>query len=440
MSLSSQLTRSLNQATQVGDIPVTMLRLMFRLTMVVPRNLGTAKDDIYDFLLTHNIHDVHVKIVHYELCFQPSLFAIDPSHQAVEIYERAKSKLVEQLDANLSASWRVLCLFNVGRTEENAVPTVVVMVDPGTVVDFANIPEMGFSIGVKGERGGGTLGGFVTLSQNGITRKGILTNYHVVRPPSSADANLLLQADRLGSSILRPDETQVDVLYLADKDVKATLQDANNSIRSVEEDLERIRAEQEERRVAGARPSVRLKNTIESFENQIVEWKEKRQILQSMPVNLGKVLVSSGKSLVTNRIIDWAFIEATSDKVGRATDLTAGICNGTLAFCNWGKSDRTEEYVIVDKSTEQPGHTQSSFCAAGDSGSFIIDRHGKICGLLYGEMSGLCGPPGDQTMYIRPVRSGNVMRDIIHSIESRTTPRDSDGKPTGEPAILGLPE
>ncbi|KAL1984334.1 hypothetical protein VTN96DRAFT_9292 [Rasamsonia emersonii] len=176
-------------------------------------------------------------------------------------------------------------------------------------------PEMGFSIGVKGERGGGTLGGFVTLSQNGITRKGILTNYHVVRPPSSADANLLLQADRLGSSILRPDETQVDVLYLADKDVKATLQDANNSIRSVEEDLERIRAEQEERRVAGARPSVRLKNTIESFENQIVEWKEKRQILQSMPVNLGKVLVSSGKSLVTNRIIDWAFIEATSDKV-----------------------------------------------------------------------------------------------------------------------------
>lgn len=139
MSLSSQLTRSLNQATQVGDIPVTMLRVMFRLTMVVPRNLGTAKDDIYDFLLTHNIHDVHVKIVHYELCFQPSLFAIDPSHQAVEIYERAKSKLVEQLDANLSASWRVLCLFNVGRTEENAVPTVVVMVDPGTVVDFANI-------------------------------------------------------------------------------------------------------------------------------------------------------------------------------------------------------------------------------------------------------------------------------------------------------------
>lgn len=159
------------------------------------------------------------------------------------------------------------------------------------------------------------MGGFVTLSQNGMTRNGILTTYHVVRPSGSADGNLLLQGDRLGSSVLRPDETQVDVLYLADKDLKATLQDTNNSIRSLEENLDKKRAEQKEREAAGARPSMRLKNLVESYENQIAEWKEKSKILQSMPHNLGKVLISSGKSLVNHRITDWAFIEAASDKV-----------------------------------------------------------------------------------------------------------------------------
>jgi hypothetical protein len=41
-------------------------------------------------------------------------------------------------------------------------------------------PEMGFSISVFEEQGGGTMGGFVTLTQDGVTRKGFLTNYHVV--------------------------------------------------------------------------------------------------------------------------------------------------------------------------------------------------------------------------------------------------------------------
>lgn len=129
-----------------------------------------------------------------------------------------------------------------GQTEEEALPTVVVMVGPGIVFDWASleqsikrligadlpsyvsIPEIEFlpgslslstipdrvgevfpgvsyvhretrkghpsSIGVRGGRGGGTMGCNVTLSQNGITRKGILTSYHVVRPPSSASREM----------------------------------------------------------------------------------------------------------------------------------------------------------------------------------------------------------------------------------------------------------
>ncbi|KAL1964467.1 hypothetical protein VTN77DRAFT_6893 [Rasamsonia byssochlamydoides] len=541
-----------------GDTPVVMLRLKFRFQDVVPRVLGDAKDAIHSFLISHDIDGVHVEIVHLDRCFLPSLFAIDPSHHAVVIYEEIKRQLIDHLDVSLGSSWRVLSIFNVGRTEDNALPTIVVMVDPGTICDFSSLehsikrllhapthisiaveflpggasplttppreeeiqegdpgtsflwrmsrdghPKLGFSIGIKGERGGGTMGGFVTLSQNGITHKGILTNYHVIRPPSSSDKPLLLQADQFGSSMFKRDATQVEVLYFADKDIKATLQDADNSICDRQEQLEKDRAEQRERKMVGARPSVGVQNRIEYLEEQLTEFKEKQQIVRSMPFTLGKVLVSSGKSLVNNRILDWAFVEATNPagekffgpnrmpaipppkipsmytrrtlfapegvplvefgglekgsyyvKIGRTSNLTAGVCNGALAYCNWSERDgirydekgtevkvadnRTEEYVILDKSTRQTEHTQASFCEAGDSGSFIIDGNGKVCGLLYGELSGRCGPPGNQTTYVQ-AGLATSMPDIIESIRSRTTPRNANGSPAGSPAILALP-
>lgn len=55
-------------------------------------------------------------------------------------------------------------------------------------------PEMGFSIGVRGERSAGTMGSFATLTQNGVT---LLTISHAVRPASSENDDLRLQTDRL---------------------------------------------------------------------------------------------------------------------------------------------------------------------------------------------------------------------------------------------------
>ncbi|KAJ9218307.1 hypothetical protein DTO166G4_173 [Paecilomyces variotii] len=537
-----------------GEEPVTMLRLLFRLQMVVPRVLGPAKDAIYDFLLTRDIYDVHVEIVHYDLCFKPSLFAIDPNHKAVEAYERAKLGLVEQLNTNLGSSWRVMCLFNFGLTEDKAVPAVVIMVDPGVYCDFAVLEislrrqvtteitieflpggmslsspepkqkeaqksspgvtflsrmrcdsriEMGCSIGVRGERGGGTMGVFVTLTENGLVRKGVLTNYHVVQPPSSADEDVKLLADRHGSAISRPDQTQVDVLYFAEKDIEATLQDANEHVASLEKEVQKLRAEQEERAAVGARIHPYMETRLGINEKALAETKEKLAVVKSIPLPIGKVLVSSGKSIVSKKIIDWAFVEAASPevfgsntmphiplkklpsmyghhlavapegsvlgpfgklekgayyvKVGRTTGLTAGICNGTLAYCNRPKEDQlrydeqgnevnvasnlTEEYVILDKSTGEPMHAQTSFCVSGDSGSFVLDNMGQICGLLYGELSGACGPPGGpitETIYVH-AGLATSMSDVIQSVQYRTTPRDGNGVATGTPAILGLP-
>jgi hypothetical protein len=40
-------------------------------------------------------HKVQVEVVHRNLCFQPSFFAIDLRNPAVAVYKRAKHELVE---------------------------------------------------------------------------------------------------------------------------------------------------------------------------------------------------------------------------------------------------------------------------------------------------------------------------------------------------------
>lgn len=105
----------------------------------------------------------------------------------------------------------------------------------------------------------------------------------------------------------------------------------------------------------------------------------------------------------------------------------------------------TEEYIILRKRKVDGGQwVQSDFCAPGDDGSFILDSHGRVCGLLYGEMAGLCLQTGDRFSYgdIELTASAGLatsMKDIIKSIELRTTPTDENGNPTGPPATLELP-
>ncbi|KAL3481093.1 hypothetical protein BJX99DRAFT_254072 [Aspergillus californicus] len=101
-------------------------------------------------------------------------------------------------------------------------------------------------------------------------------------------------------------------------------------------------------------------------------------------------------------------------KTGRTTELTSGICNGITTYCNWPAASRdrfskdgkdrvriedgvTEEWVITTEEVGRDGKTQGTFIETGDSGSGIIDREGRICGLAYGGAEALCGHRHDQT-------------------------------------------
>lgn len=220
-----------------------------------------------------------------------------------------------------------------------------------------------------------------------------------------------------------------------------------------------------------------------------------------MPVTLGKTRVSSGRLLHENKISDWAFVELTNEsatkffrqnrmpyiqpthmpeiyglgllplparvpleefgklqkgryyaKQGKTTGISGGVSNGGLTYCNWTERDPnhkarnrvlgcTEEHVIFSKKTGVAcNYIQETFAEPGDAGSFIIDARSKVCGLLYGTMTGYCSvasswPWGSTFGYVGAGLAMS-MDDVLNSIKQRTASQDSEGN---DPAILELP-
>lgn len=77
-------------------------------------------------------------------------------------------------------------------------------------------------------------------------------------------------------------------------------------------------------------------------------------------------------------------------KCGRTTDITAGICNGVEVNCPYkGKEGPqcTEEYAIMGKKQKGKREEDVAFCEAGDSGAYVFNARGELCGLLYGSFS-----------------------------------------------------
>jgi hypothetical protein len=60
---------------------------------------------------------------------------------------------------------------------------------------------MGFSVAVEDNNKEGSMGGFITLTHNGKTRNGFLTNFHVVRAKKSVvGEDIRFEMDRFGNS------------------------------------------------------------------------------------------------------------------------------------------------------------------------------------------------------------------------------------------------
>lgn len=487
-----------------GHIPVDVLRILYTDAKTVPKRLGPAKDALYRFLRNQAIN-LEIEIAFLDKCFQPSLFAVQPGEPAAGAYQIAEKDISVCLSSILGQKWRMVSLFNVGRTKDKTTPSIVVFVDPFTVANWSDaalqlraelptdhivtldiavefipgkislladhypthngvsmvdtmredgIPVAGTSIGVPGERGGGSLGPFITLDKAGNALNGALTNYHVVCPSHAASYETKVKADRFGSQFGVLDDTNTDVNTFAVKDIEMTSVDLKRLSETAQKSLDETHGEKEMREISRTRIPQRITSIIETSKNFLKSYERKINVVNSMPMRLGKVCVSSGKSLIDNKVSDWAIIDLEDNfppqrnamphvppnvrpdkyhsdegpvvpegthldefgtlrkgswycKVGRSTGFTAGICNGLSAQCQWPSTDRirydekgnevalkegiTKEYIISTETEAAAGREQDIFCKSGDSGSGIIASNGLICGLLYGAATGLCG-------------------------------------------------
>ncbi|KAJ5936107.1 hypothetical protein N7454_005405 [Penicillium verhagenii] len=182
---------------------------------------------------------------------------------------------------------------------------------------------------------------------------------------------------------------------------------------------------------------------VKSLSNMI-QRQEMKDVVAAMPIVIGKVLVTSGASILRKSLIDWAFVEVFHDadapcrpnemfeippskqpvdyidieeigaaaisagstinhfdtlekgkyctKIGWASEVTAGL-PATGETDRRFTHDRKEvsmlnspsrEYVILNKKKNAADSDESGFTMDGYSGSFVLNRFGGVMGILFG--------------------------------------------------------
>ena len=378
----------------------------------------------------HGFSGVEVEIQDPDRYYQPSLFPIPPKHPAVAIYKAVRKDLLGQIQDTIGSAWQALSLYNVGRTANVKKPTVVLMVDPlsqhdwnilaasleaivgrqqgnsgpklqveivpGTwgqnppasgmpgqsfLESFSTHPLPGTSIGVGGERGGGTLGGYFVMRSPTKQHNGFLTNSHVVAPPSTSPIGAIQEFVALGLPYTAPEKNhgRTWLQYFAEKDVEATVVHGTEVIKELKANITDIEAQErtyDERGRLTAEKKAEDQSSKDNLKTTIQETKESLRAAKAMPRLLGRTILASGRALTNNRkTLDYAFVEGPRGntqlppramfagaraypnnlginqtltfaegskyrafssiqpgqwyfKLGRTTGLTAGVCNG----------------------------------------------------------------------------------------------------------------
>ncbi|MCJ1271059.1 hypothetical protein MMC22_010958 [Lobaria immixta] len=576
-----------------GEERIAVLRVLVDVEdHVSTSNWSKARRALSQTLHDRGFDSITVEILDPARINVVTLLPIAPDHPVVALYESFREQLINEVTRSLGKYWTTLCLFSLHRPSQEPTFAVVISVRPGTVCDWPILrsklqsiifhgfeakkistpsssieidfspgnwstlepstdrpgksfagdvlkhPKLGSSIGVSGEQGGGTLGGFFRLRCGSNMHRGFLTNYHLVAPPKSAP-HIVKELATLEGTRYRPgqadDGTKSSVHYFAIKDIQASMIHCDKLISGHATAQKDAEAAILQRAEYGLEP----KGALDERKARAVESQRglelEKEKLQQLPITLGKVLVSSGRAWsVHKRILDWAFVAMDANqvnrdtwsspglnqlpradagglyrnlpedlvksspeiynpgnppmsingfsrlekgkwyfKVGRTTDITAGICHGTKIVLNISgteelNSGRTrydesgkclglskpvgfiEEYLIVSSKPGQDAAQQRDFCDSGDSGALIINAVGEVAGLLFARYSGQTGHlvqqegwyPGhlkQQDEWYYGAGIATTMPDVLESIAMRTTPRDASGKPTGPPGQLLLP-
>ena len=514
---------------------------------------STIRDEIHSLLQESGLESVEVEIMDRRYAFMPSLFPQRPFTGSVQVYESVRDDLAALLFRHLDSAWVSMSLFQLGSSKDVAIPTIVVFVRPFTECDWQHLelimnaivapklpegrnlgieflpgkisndidhasapkasmyPGMGASIGVEGTDSSGTMGGFVNLKVGSKIHFGVLTNHHVVAPktpgqekPTAAEHEAASKLAIVGYEYSQDIEARPRIMYPSEPDVLDMRKKITGRIENYMNLIRGWEQTQQERAIGGARAIPRIERNRTTYLEMVEKQQKELASLDQWPINMGRVLVSSGNSIGRDRsIIDWAFVEtplalrealrrkardvnrlpsplhpslekanythsyalalsipgpyspSASDpnerfyavnfgamkkgqlyfKQGRTSAITVGVCNGTETdivqngpvrydedgkeHSMQGKCARTWLIISMEKDQGSP----IPFSKPGDSGSFVIDESGKVCGLLFGEHTGLCGKWEN-------VSSGTVtcMTDVLDSVGRKTAIWNDQGE------------
>ena len=303
--------------------------------------------------------EAEVQIIDPKRAFIPTLLPIHPQDPHIAAYKSFRGPLLSYVMSELGDRWSSLCIYavehnhNVGRTYQ-----IVLMVPPFTIHDWGSmtgrilndfikplpestrdigvtiipgvtsavladnedserdnnvngksffnkltpLPSRGASIGVKGERGGGTLGGYVDLKQGNKIERCILTNSHVVKPASTESAEVIESYLQSGVNVpglekdKMMDPRRSTVQWMAVKDVNVTRAQAERDIKSIHRTRKELESEEKElrdkiRHQHEAEPESEQGDWESNFQNKLriqgvkigalVETEEKKQKLES---------------------------------------------------------------------------------------------------------------------------------------------------------------
>ncbi|OJJ88620.1 uncharacterized protein ASPGLDRAFT_22120 [Aspergillus glaucus CBS 516.65] len=300
----------------------------------------------------------------------------------------------------------------------------------------------------RGDDKAGTLGGYVTWSQDGKTIKCALTNYHVVRyrvelMGPSGKAFL----DQSGASPTSRPGVNITVKTFADVDRQTSLAQANNTVKGLRHQLSITQENIIKRESSGMDPLLHhldiLKNNQQTFER----LGQKRSILEAMPKKIGDVIATSGKAVLGKWLMDWALIRLdeeteqyfSTNKMFSIPWIQYPVDYGVVAhpmqpgfpITEFGSLKEGNWYTKLGRtSSVTTGHKgealreQTCFADNGDSGSFVLDHDACVCGLLYGGMPSFF----DRNRYF--ANAGLVMNipDLTESMKLETMARDGNGQ------------
>ena len=435
-----------------GEKPVLALHLCVDSSQQSTlREWSPAKRTVQSLLEEHGLEGTEVELYDPQRCYEPTIHPISPDDHHIRIYESCRQRIIEYVDRCLTGIWRSMSIYKVRANPSlSALYEVIIIVDPFARFDWATLcsnikailnraansadgdinvqvipgycsqnpsgqdapgregtgkpgrsfrttlrqlPQMGSSIGVVGERGGGTLGGYMSLAFDGKVHRGFLTNSHVVEPAAMAETRVITRYITEGVSIQSSsaDPVRSKTQWMAIKDFEATKSDILEHRQLHMRRMAEAEKTREEYQEIGRRHIVK-DNIINNSRRELQSLAGLPQIYGQMPRPIGSVLFATGWALSPSKhILDVAFVSVPSSdqalwnhcvldnelpngkdseffgrlpqnlkspevysdppritgygplikgnwyfKIGRTTDLTSGICHGTEAYISLG--------------------------------------------------------------------------------------------------------